>query len=75
MNGCVLVMFDHQTKYEQEGLMQLFDLSGKCAVVVGGTSGLGRAIALGLAQAGADVVAVSRRRREVECTAADASQA
>jgi NAD(P)-dependent dehydrogenase (short-subunit alcohol dehydrogenase family) len=59
---------------EKEGLMQLFDLSGKCAVVVGGTSGLGRAIALGLAQAGADVVAVSRRRREVECTTAEIEQ-
>lgn len=37
-----------------------FDLTGKCAVVVGGTSGIGRAIALGLASAGADVVASSR---------------
>lgn len=35
-------------------------LSGKTAVVVGGTLGLGRAIALGLAEAGADVVASSR---------------
>ncbi|HZD49650.1 MAG TPA: 2-deoxy-D-gluconate 3-dehydrogenase, partial [Silvibacterium sp.] len=31
-----------------------FDLTGKCAVVVGGTSGLGQSIALGLASAGAD---------------------
>ena len=35
-------------------------LAGRTAVVVGGTSGLGRAIALGLAEAGADVVASSR---------------
>jgi NAD(P)-dependent dehydrogenase (short-subunit alcohol dehydrogenase family) len=35
-------------------------------VVVGGTSGLGRAIAIGLAQAGADVVASGRRARNVE---------
>jgi len=28
-----------------------FDLTGKCAVVLGGTSGLGKAIALGLAEA------------------------
>jgi len=34
-------------------------------VVVGGTSGLGRAISLGLASAGADVVAASRREEEV----------
>lgn len=40
--------------------MTMFNLAGKCAVVVGGTSGIGRAIALGLAAAGADVVATSR---------------
>lgn len=39
----------------------LFDLSGRLAVVVGGTSGIGRAIALGLAEAGADVVVSGRR--------------
>jgi NAD(P)-dependent dehydrogenase (short-subunit alcohol dehydrogenase family) len=37
------------------------DLSGRVAVVIGGTSGIGRAIALGLAQAGADVVPTGRR--------------
>jgi NAD(P)-dependent dehydrogenase (short-subunit alcohol dehydrogenase family) len=46
-----------------------FDLSGKCAVVIGGTSGLGKAIALGLAAAGADVVAASRRSEETQQTA------
>ena len=35
----------------------LFDLTGKTAVVVGGTSGIGLAMAIGLAEAGADVVA------------------
>jgi NAD(P)-dependent dehydrogenase (short-subunit alcohol dehydrogenase family) len=37
------------------------DLNGRVAVVVGGTSGIGRALALGLAEAGADVVASGRR--------------
>ena len=37
------------------------DLQGRVAVVIGGTSGIGRALALGLAEAGADVVATGRR--------------
>lgn len=44
----------------------LFDLTGKTAVVVGGTSGIGRVLALGLADAGADVVATARRRHLVD---------
>jgi NAD(P)-dependent dehydrogenase (short-subunit alcohol dehydrogenase family) len=49
----------------------IFSLLGRAAVVVGGTSGIGRAIAIGLAQGGADVVAASRRVQEVEQTAAE----
>ncbi len=44
-------------------------LEGKRAVVFGGTSGLGKSIALGMAEAGADVVPVSRRAEEVHRTA------
>jgi NAD(P)-dependent dehydrogenase (short-subunit alcohol dehydrogenase family) len=44
-------------------------LSGKTAVVIGGTSGIGRVLALGLAAAGANVVASSRRIAQVESTA------
>ncbi|HZQ43026.1 MAG TPA: SDR family oxidoreductase [Acidobacteriaceae bacterium] len=47
----------------------MFDLHGKRAVVLGGTSGIGHAIALALAEAGADVVASSRRIDAVERTA------
>jgi NAD(P)-dependent dehydrogenase (short-subunit alcohol dehydrogenase family) len=47
------------------------DLSGKVAVVVGGTSGIGRAIAFGLADAGADVIPTSRRSELVEQAAKD----
>ncbi|HEX5887598.1 MAG TPA: glucose 1-dehydrogenase [Pyrinomonadaceae bacterium] len=45
------------------------ELSGKVAVVVGGTSGIGRAIAHGFAQAGADVIPTSRRAEQVDATA------
>jgi NAD(P)-dependent dehydrogenase (short-subunit alcohol dehydrogenase family) len=47
-----------------------FDLTGRVAVVVGGTSGIGRALVDGLVAAGADVVASSRRQAEVDATAA-----
>jgi len=46
-------------------------LEGKVAVVVGGTSGIGRAISLGFADAGADVAASARRMEQVESTAAE----
>ena len=49
----------------------LFELSGRTAVVVGGTTGIGHALALGLADAGADVIASSRRVEQVEQTAAE----
>jgi NAD(P)-dependent dehydrogenase (short-subunit alcohol dehydrogenase family) len=41
-------------------MSNLFDLSGKIALVVGGHGGIGKAIALGLADAGADVIVTSR---------------
>jgi NAD(P)-dependent dehydrogenase (short-subunit alcohol dehydrogenase family) len=47
----------------------LFDLSGKTAIVTGGGRGLGKAIAFGLAQAGADVVVASRKVDNCEAAA------
>lgn len=43
-----------------------FDLSGRTAVVIGATSGIGRAIAVGLAEHGADVVPTGRRPAQLE---------
>lgn len=45
------------------------ELNGKVAVVIGGTSGIGLAIAKGMAEAGADVVPTSRRAEQVEAAA------
>ena len=50
--------------------MKEFDLAGRVAVVIGGTSGIGLALAQGLAAAGADVVPVSRRATMVQQAAA-----
>jgi NAD(P)-dependent dehydrogenase (short-subunit alcohol dehydrogenase family) len=50
------------------------DLTNRVAVVVGGTSGIGRAIALGLAEAGADVAPTGRREKQVQQVAGEVEQ-
>jgi NAD(P)-dependent dehydrogenase (short-subunit alcohol dehydrogenase family) len=50
--------------------MKELDLSGRVAVVIGGTSGIGLALTQGLAKAGADVVPISRRAEMVDQAAA-----
>jgi NAD(P)-dependent dehydrogenase (short-subunit alcohol dehydrogenase family) len=50
---------------------QLFDLSGKVALVTGGSRGLGREMVLAFAQAGADVVIASRKLESCEALAAE----
>jgi NAD(P)-dependent dehydrogenase (short-subunit alcohol dehydrogenase family) len=49
----------------------ILSLEGKTAVVIGGTSGIGRTLSLGLADAGADVIASARRQEQVDETAAE----
>ena len=46
--------------------LDLFNLSGRVAVVMGGTSGIGRTLAIGLAEAGADVISTGRRQNLVD---------
>jgi NAD(P)-dependent dehydrogenase (short-subunit alcohol dehydrogenase family) len=50
-------------------MYQKFNLTGKVALVVGGHGGLGKAIALGLAEAGADVAVASRNMNALESVA------
>ena len=50
---------------------RIFNLSGKVAVVTGGGRGLGKAMAAGLAEAGAAVVVASRTQADVEASAAE----
>jgi len=51
--------------------MELFSLKGKTAIVVGGSKGLGKGMAAGLASAGANVVLVSRNQAELDAAAAE----
>src|SRR5438477_9482788 len=44
---------------------KLFDLTGKVALVTGGSKGLGKEMARGLAEAGADIVISSRHENEL----------
>jgi 7-alpha-hydroxysteroid dehydrogenase len=50
-------------------ILDKFRLDGQTAVVTGAGRGIGRAIALGLAEAGADVVVSARRTHEIEAVA------
>ena len=51
--------------------LELFSLSGRVCVVLGGTSGIGRSLALGMAEAGADVIATGRREQQVKEVSAE----
>ena len=52
-------------------MMELFDLTGKAAVVTGGGTGLGEVAARALAEAGASLVICGRNRENLERVAAD----
>jgi NAD(P)-dependent dehydrogenase (short-subunit alcohol dehydrogenase family) len=54
--------------------MSLFDLSGKTAIVTGGGKGIGRHMAQGLAEAGANVVVCARQADRCEQAAAELEQ-
>ena len=51
--------------------LEMFNLSGKVAIVTGGSRGFGKAIALSLADAGADVVVASRTQADLDKVASE----
>ncbi len=51
------------------GMHENFRLDGKVAVVTGGGRGIGRGIALGMAECGADVIVIARRQEDVDAVA------
>jgi NAD(P)-dependent dehydrogenase (short-subunit alcohol dehydrogenase family) len=58
-----------------QALAQLFDLTGRVAIVTGATKGLGRAMAFGLAEAGASVVVSSRKQQACDLVAEEIADA
>lgn len=60
-----------RTKMGLDDLKKMFDLSGKVAVVTGGSGGAGKAISIGLALYGADIVCTSRKLETLAETAAE----
>lgn len=58
----------------QESVLNKFNLQGKVALITGASRGIGRAIALGLAEAGSDVILASRKMPDLEAVAHEVAE-
>jgi len=65
---------EHEMASEKESFSGKFSLTGKIALITGGSRGIGKAIALALAEAGADVIIASRKLPDLEVAAQEISQ-
>ncbi len=63
-----------QTNFNDLPGVKLFDLTGKSAIITGGSKGLGQAMAAGLASAGANIMLVSRTGSEAEESAKEIAE-
>ena len=75
--GCHLAMNDYlkgDKMANRSSVLDRFGIAGKVALVTGASRGIGRAIALGLAEAGADVALTSRKLPDLEAVAQEISQ-
>jgi dehydrogenase/reductase SDR family protein 4 len=58
----------------QGSVLNKFNLQGKVSLITGGSRGIGRAIALGLAEAGSDVIIISRKMTDLEVVAHEVAE-
>ncbi|MBA7700011.1 2-dehydro-3-deoxy-D-gluconate 5-dehydrogenase [subsurface metagenome] len=65
---------EQEAMFQRESYLDKFHLEGKVALVTGGSRGIGKAIALCLAEAGADIILASRKLPDLEAATQEITQ-